>query len=167
MELSVKDRLILINQFLILEKLYPESALPYSRLITALKEGYALSYHSMDDWIDPEGLDLAQCREVHEILEMFRALTLSLGRLKDRSGIDEGAVAFDGFDGHEEAKLMGYARFVLDDEERFPELRPGAGDDFNSHRPMLDRYRRMLREWRACADRANLTRDDIRRITAA
>jgi len=41
------------------------------------------------------------------------------------------------------------------------------GDNFNSHRPMLDRYRQMLAEWKKSAKTYELTKDDTIRIASA
>ena len=38
--------------------------------------------------------------------------------------------------------------------------------DLNSHVPMLEAYRRMLRMWMTCSDRHNLSKEDVIRITA-
>ena len=45
----------------------------------------------------------------------------------------------------------------------FEDMKPEHG--LNSHIPMLDIYRKMLKAWNASADKYKLTRDDIIRIT--
>jgi len=62
---------------------------------------------------------------------------------------------------------MAYAQYYCGlGEGRYKELGLGSGD-FNSHFPMLDRYRAMLAEWKRSADPARLMSDDIVRITSA
>ena len=42
---TLEQRLILINQYKILEKLYPEDAKTYARYQEILNKGYTLHYH--------------------------------------------------------------------------------------------------------------------------
>jgi uncharacterized protein YfbU (UPF0304 family) len=57
---------------------------------------------------------------------------------------------------------MSYARFLKDHGSS---ENVGTGD-LNSHMPTLDRYRVMLRRWKASKNRYDLTRDDVLRIAA-
>jgi uncharacterized protein YfbU (UPF0304 family) len=50
-------------------------------------------------------------------------------------------VKFIGFDGNNESELMGIARFLIDDMERFTSFK---GRELNSHMPTRSMYRRML-----------------------
>ena len=50
-------------------------------------------------------------------------------------------VKFEGFDCNGETNLMGVARFLVDDMDRFQQFQ---GRDMNSHFPSIDTYRRML-----------------------
>lgn len=165
MKLSVKDRLVLINQYLILEKLYEDEASHYQKHRKALEEGYALHY----DWI-VEGLydemSEEECREVLDILDMFSILKRSYDLHKDTIQLEERYVVFSGFDGNNETRQMSYTRYFVVDLDRFHELR-GQGDDFNSHMPSLPRYRRMLREWLNSDNKYELSSKDTIRIAMA
>jgi uncharacterized protein len=55
---------------------------------------------------------------------------------------------------------MGYARFVVEKEGRFRFLKPYK-EDFNSHTPMLDRYRRMIDNWKLTSNHYELTQEEI------
>jgi len=165
MEFSRKERLILCNQCLILEKLYPEDAEGYAQTRKALEKGWALHYSALAQNIYEDGLSEQECQEVLDILSMYSFLTFAYKKLKDTEGIDEQSIKFDGFDGNSETSRMGYVRYFIKDLGRFPEL--DSGGDFNSHIPRIHRYQKMLREWQLSSDKFELTKDDIIRITSA
>lgn len=163
MELPLKDRLILHNQYLILEKLYTDEAETYRRYRAALMGGYARHYSDFVQGFDDE-LSEEASREVLDILQMHDTLKRSYAALVDNSGIDENDIRFRGFDGNNETHLMAYTRYFITGLGHYDEF--GTGD-FNSHRVMLPVYRRMLAEWEKSADKNSLTKNDIERITAA
>lgn len=169
MKLSRIERWFLVNQYRILEKLYPEDAESLAEDREALQRGYEAHYSGMIDFIykDEHTLSAERSREVLDILSMHRALHYGYDALSDKSGIEPAFVQFAGFDGNdeEEGLLLGYARWFCDsDGGRFKELH--RGDDFNSHMPMLGFYRAMLKEWQKSRDKNKLTKDDILRITS-
>jgi hypothetical protein len=159
------ERLILYNQYKILEKLDSREGEAYARCATILERGYTREYSDLFDWMSEE-LDERVSEEVIEILSMFRALTDAYRNLADKSGMDERDINFRGFDGNDESKHFGYASFIIRDKAHFRESR-NAGDDLNSHSGTLDRYRSMLRAWSASANQTSLTRDDVFRIVEA
>jgi len=162
-KLSKTERWILANQHRILEALYPQEAPFFAETREALESGYELHYDP--DYIDNDTLSEEECREVLEILDMHRALHFSYAALGDKSGLELERVRFLGFDGNEETKYMAYCRyFCRHDGGRFPEL--DRRDDFNSHFPMLDRYRRMLDQWRNLDKSHELTKADILKIVS-
>jgi uncharacterized protein len=67
------------------------------------------------------------------------------GKLSDKSGIDSGQLRFPGFDGNNEADLLGYARYYIEDLGHYKRL---GITYLNSHHPTIDTYRRMLEEYR-------------------
>ena len=69
---------------------------------------------------------------------------------------------FQGFDGNEETALFSYCTYIIEDLGRYKELK----GDLNSHTPMLDYYRQMLKEWEKSPNKMKLTRDDIIRLTS-
>lgn len=165
MKLTRAERWILANQYRILEALYPSDG--YDKAREVLECGYELHY----DWIsehiygDRDVMTTSECEEVLAILDMFSMLEAAYEKLADRSGIEEWAVRFSGFDGNNETKQLGYARFFCShDGGRYPELRRG---DFNSHCPTLDAYRRMLVEWEKASDKLSLTKEDVVRMASA
>lgn len=147
MELSKLERLSLINQYLILEKLYPEEADYYAKHRKAVQEGYKLHYKWLFENIDNE-MSEDDCREVLDILEMYRAITWSYMDIKGVKDISEHKYMFKGFDGNNESEQLAYASYFIFDLERYQELLYGKEyASLNSHMPTLDRYRRMLALW--------------------
>lgn len=169
MKLSKLDRLIMSNQYRILEKLIPEEAEYYERNRKAIEEGYTLHYEQLTEFLYDE-LAEEQCKEVLDILDMYRALTFSFQRLEDKTGIKEYYIKFPGFDGNDEleSKMMGYTRYFINDLNRFDELRDDSRfPDYNSHCKMLGIYRRMLEEWKRSGNKHDLSKEEIIKIINA
>jgi uncharacterized protein len=169
MELSREQRWILANQYRILEKLYPEEAEYHARAREVLENGYELNY----DWIAPQiaerTMSADACKEVLDILDMFRALERSYDQLREQpADIEEHAVRFHGFDGNHETDQLSYASFLIEKDGKWQEL-GDHGDHLNSHAPLLGSYRRMFNVWQELPTerRSDLSADDIRRIVAA
>jgi uncharacterized protein YfbU (UPF0304 family) len=147
MELSKIERLQLINQFLILEKLYPEEASYYEQHRIALEQGFALHYRWIVEnvWDD---LSESECRKVLDSLELYRAIQHSYQTLNDKGDLTDTKVRFPGFDGNNESHHLAYAKYFVMDLGRYDELVKGqAYPDFNSHCPMLEKYVRMHHAW--------------------
>ncbi len=168
MDLTKKERLILSLQLRVLEKLYPEEEQDFAIQRRALEDGYALHYEWMTNQFSDE-LSVEQCREVLEILDMFRALTFSFARAEENNhelrNLRRQDIKFRGFDGNNETAHMGYVQYFILDLKRFQELvGEGGFDDFNSHQPMLDTYREMLGVWRQYENRFELSIEQIEKI---
>jgi uncharacterized protein len=80
--------------------------------------------------------------------------------LEDKAGIDALRLQFDGFDGNNEGPYLGYAKYLINRLGYFRESKD-AGDGLNSHFPTLDRYRLILKRWKATPNPRKLTREDI------
>ena len=174
LKLSLTERIILANQLRILEAVDPDEAKFYQHQRDALERGYELEYAELATAFSDDGLSDAECNEVYQILEMHRALHFGQRELPADAGISATDVKFRGFDGNNETKYMAYVRFIRT-EDKYDEM--GDANGFNSHMPMLGRYRRMLRVYseikeqqrRTSEDlsRDNLTVEEIRQILAA
>lgn len=137
----------LINQLLILEKLYPDEADYYAKNRKALEYGFELQYSWLTENLS-EGLTVEECREVLDILDMYRSITFSWNRLNPKERIPDN-IKFKGFDGNNESALRSYVQYFVMDLERFEELKYGQSfPSFNSHTRMLERYKNQLRIWR-------------------
>jgi uncharacterized protein len=161
-KLSRKDRWFLSNQFRILSALYPNEAKNYEEYCKIVENGYELHYDWITEYIYdvPDIVTREESLEMLDILDMFRALNYSYKKLDDKTGIDNNAIKFRGFDGNYETKYMAYVRFMIEDEEKFQESR----GEYNSHIPMLNRYRKMLDHWRYSTERFDLTKEEILKI---
>ena len=167
MDFSITERLIIANQFKILEKLYPEEAEYYAAHRKALESGYKLHYAEIAENFFDE-MSEEECREVIDILDMYRSLTFSFNRLPDKTGIAESEIHFDGFDGNDETRQYLYAQYFIVDLDRFTELTYGQKHpDLNSHGHRLQKYRTMLAVWNSIDDKHNLNPDQIRVILDA
>jgi uncharacterized protein YfbU (UPF0304 family) len=132
--------------------MYPNEADSFAVHRKALEDGYALQYEVMFEHIYDE-MSEEECREVLDILDMYRAITFSFQRLEEAGesleGLTRNDIGFQGFDGNNETKQMSYTQYFVHDLGRFQELTDGNKyKDFNSHFPTMDLYRRMLDEWR-------------------
>lgn len=167
MDLTRVERLMISNQFKILEGLYPEDKEYYELHRKAIDEGYKLHYDDVFESLSLDELTEQECREVLDIFNMYRALTFSYEKLEDKSGVEKESIKFRGFDGNdeEEIKRLIYTRYFINDLDRFEELKyDNDRPDFNSHWPMLEKYRSMLSSWFKINKKFELSREEIIRI---
>ena len=80
---------------------------------------------------------------------MYRTLNNSYRELneEEKNEINLYDISFKGFDGNEEIDYYMYANFYLEDLGRFDELKESEHYAIDSHRNMVNRYRRMLSLW--------------------
>lgn len=162
MELTKVERLILANQFRILEKLDSVEASDSSEAQEILRHGFTLDYESLVSHFSSE-VPETTCREVRDILDLYRALKKALRDLPAGTLKPEDA-DFKGFDGNEEGDHYGYVLFLIETQGKWTESK---SSDLNSHWPMLERYRAMLDSWHQCSSKWELTAGDVSRILAA
>lgn len=92
----------------------------------------------------------ATLKEVVDILDMWAFLERGYARLskQDKQRVAAEAepfrktVAFPGFDGNYESEHLGIAGFLVNELGRFSDFK---GRDLNSHCPLLENYRRMVK----------------------
>jgi uncharacterized protein len=165
--LSLKERLHFSNQLKILEQLNPSEAKHYAEQRQALEEGYALHYTWMFEHLW-DGLSVAECRKVLDILDMYRALTYSADRLRLDELKKHFRFTFRGFDGNNETAYMAYVQYFIVTLGRFDELTYGSPQPyFNSHAPMLETYERMLAVWQKSERKFEPSAAEISRILDA
>lgn len=122
----------------------------YENMIKALQYGFELHYSDVFECLYDEELKAEECREVLDILEMYRGIIYSYNSLKQKGKIEtltEEEVRFPGFDGNNEGKQMSYADYFIKDLDRYSEIEELSRGYYNSHCQMLPRYRSMLRKW--------------------
>lgn len=159
------ERLILLNQNKILSLLSPDEAESRRSHEQILVEGLELEYERLLGAVYDEVFPAASCTEVIDILEMYESMQVSVNSLTNKAGLSD-SVGFPGFDGNNEAAHMTYARFLREDG-RFAHVELQCRDDLNSHFPTLDRYRAMLKVWKALPNRRSLNATEINSILSA
>jgi len=143
MELTDAERLILSNQYQLLAKLEDDDH--YALMAETLRRGYKWLY---DEYLEQSlwpNVDDDKAEFVVDVLDIYSAMKSSYGELEDKSGIEAREVEFPGFDGNNEADLMGFANFLLK-HGRFDDVLNKGGN--NSHMPTVEIYGRMLQAWR-------------------
>lgn len=148
MELTKKDRLLLINQYQILKRLDPDSAKQYDQAIEILKNGYTLLYAQLGAGLTESELCSDKAQLVTDILGACQALEAYKAANPDDKEVGGHAWAtFRGFDAGAEAEYQGYARFLL------------QGDCPASEAPSVAKYRMIASIWAAQGRPAEICRD--------
>lgn len=145
MEITKKDRLILINQYKILAKLEPEDETHYLELISILENGYTIFYSQIDQWISDE-LPVEEGKFVLNILDIYRAVEDIKRSSRDKRLLEHPYSFFRGFDGNNETEHMAFCRFLIETQGKFQEQNQYLlkNDNLNSHMPMREKYMKML-----------------------
>ncbi len=164
--LTPYQRLNLLNQYKILEELAcmnndEDAALYYARNARIVAEGYTLHYGEFQAEITDE-LPEDAAKLVWDTLSMYAAIYRSYGRLSDPKLAKE-QIAFRGFDGNYETKLMDYCRFIVSDLDGFDELR-GNAIGFNAHSERRKTYEAMLRKWTEMGTPSEMNEVQIRTL---
>lgn len=148
-KLSIKERAEFIYLLKILKNQGDEEY-DYDNMIKALQYGYQYHYSDVFDCLFDDELSYEDCREVLDILEMYRGIIYSYINLK-REGqkvtLTEDDIRFPGFDGNNEGKQMSYTEYFIKDLGRYDEIEQLSHGYYNSHWPKLNDYRNMLAKW--------------------
>ncbi len=163
MNLTIKDRLVLANQYEILIALTDseEKKKAYSESLEIIQFGFESEYVNLFPEIDKKVLTEREGEEVRKILEMFCQIQNSLEDLGDIE-VEKSKITFAGFDADHETPQLSYSNYLIKNRLVYQKLTREAID---SHFPMLTIYRRMLDEWRHSDNKYQLTKDDIVRIS--
>ncbi len=146
LNLTDVERRILINQSRILAALYPLETKEFERTVKILSEGYH------EDWPDIvlKGLKAPLLKEelnfVYQVLEMYDWLQKSYYALmlEEKLQIHERGLVFMGFDPNTEAQYLTYARFLIENLDRFSFTE--VVKPLDARRPMKTVYQEMLNE---------------------
>ena len=168
MRLTQAERWILSNQYQILEALQPNDAYATHNLTNAreiVEHGYEYLYSLVSPIMDTVVTE-AEGDEVVSILQMFRVLSQSYNNLPDaeKEGVNTQYTTFRGFDGNDETAQFVFARFFCLNMGNFDEFHDV---EFNSHRFVLPKYRRMLALYAPAHFDDFLDREQIIEITSA
>lgn len=162
LELTDAERLILANQYEILGLLKNDGDDSYERLANNLRDGhkwiYAEKFHLSPNLSDQD------TELVLNILAVYRAIQDSYEALSDKTGIEKHDLTFPGFDGNNEAELLGFSRALAANGN----YRDTIGDPArNSHSGTADMYSRMIEEWKRLGKPYKCTKEQIVAILKA
>lgn len=159
--LTKVERLMLYNQFQILLALQNSaySSDDLSAKCEALTAGYTAHYDHLVDFFDHD-VPRELSEEVIEILEMHRAMYNFYSDI-GQNHYEESEFKFLGFDANEESSYYAYASYYVIDLDRYRELRNGERPSLNTHWPILDTYRKMVRHWKTIGEPRNLSRKNV------
>jgi uncharacterized protein YfbU (UPF0304 family) len=156
--LSRIERLLLFNQYRILEVLVPDLTDTYRMYQEILENGFEFEYDEILKNIYKETLSEEDSKQIIKVLVMYQALR--------RSGLPEEETTFGGYDGNNETDFMSYVDFLYLAQGKFRDVIPSR-DRINSHTPMKDAYRRMLAKWREYREDRELTKEHAQEILDA
>lgn len=149
LDLSTQQRLILLNQYKILEKLYPEEAEKYSQYQDIVVNGFTLHYA---DLINLEYISEPMKKEdmefVLDILDVYDALYDAVKIRQNQPEYKGKKIVFPGFDGNNEYRLIEYMQFFIYKLNRFDCLRKKNSNDYNTHGITKQYYEQMIEKWR-------------------
>lgn len=140
-KLTDTERLILANQYEILSLLNKDEN--YALMAESLRDGYEWLYRQYFDHLS-ENLSPENAEHVLTILGIYSDMHDSYRDLPDKSGIEERHLHFPGFDGNNEAELLGFARSLRKHDRFVSTIGPTAK---NSHMPTTEMYERMIQKW--------------------
>lgn len=149
MELSKKDRLLLINQYTLLKQGAPENAEYYDEMIEILQNGYSIYYSLLDAWIsddmpNEEGQLVLDILSIYSMIEEYKR-----NKPDDHEISRHKAAIFKGFNADLEAQYFCFTNFLIERQQKFGELQQYSEQtfNFNSEEPQADKYRRMIEIW--------------------
>lgn len=160
------ERLQLVNQYKILEKLDSENERQYLTLRKILETGITFCYDKVFEDLSQE-LGSEESYFVVNVVNMFLILQYSFEQLQDKRGLEEGDVLFFGFDKRD------------DDEWRFLECWRRTWTHWHkslkfapdgSRGLSTGRYAKMLEKWNVISQKHKegykLTKEEIKEIIA-
>lgn len=165
-DLSLKDRLMLANQYRILEMLDREHAgqhAAHREILTGAMETHYVTL--LDDFSNDLNIDVSW--DVMDILAMFALLRLSYDHLGGVASVDGQEIEFSGFHPQFESEMLSFAQFYVGKLGRHPWLSEAGNSGLESAVPMLDIYRRMLMTWKSIGMSKVLSADEIHQIVSA
>jgi len=167
-DLTPKDRLILVNQYKILEALGPDEdeVVEYAKAREILRNGYASEIADLFTGITESYVSHKTSLEVCDVLLMFDNIYFAIEQVGDDEIEHSSSLQFSGYDIHGEDEHLKYCTFRLNQPDFTNRIKNKSGN-YNSPRPMIDTYNRMVKAWRESVEPPKLTRDDLVRIAAS
>ena len=178
--LSMKERLILANQYEILSRLATdEDERKHFENIRDIFESGFSRYYSYATEPFSEEVSQDECEFVVDVLDLYSTLYYSwLRNPQAHEEIDEKKVLFKGFDlnDNQEIKYLVFYEFLVEKLERYSEIKDlmnaGKIESFNSHGfgPSMSTLSRMIEKYKEIKKRQgfrvgiDLTLDEIKEI---
>lgn len=168
LELTLKERLVLAQNYRLLALQDPENKDHWERLEEVVAQGYTGMYWMLTEHFAEQSLPEETSDYIHEVLQMWEAIGFAVedGVYVPEDDAERHSAKFPGFDGNNEAELLGYANTFCS-QERYEGLKRD-GRIPNSHMPTRDWYERMLVVWRGRQDRyGRLTGAEVKALLSA
>lgn len=170
MKLSKLERISLIQQHQILQKLHPADASFHEKAVEVLSYGYEYMYDELYQFIydDDDIMSEVECKEVWETLSMFDSIDRTIQDI-EMGHADWQNSKFFGYDGNNEGKFLGFAEFTINREGRFSYLPLQKENYFNSHMPARPIYQRMLKVWQEidASRRFPMSTENLKKVLGA
>lgn len=150
MEITKKERILLINQYKILKALDTENTSKYEELIEILENGFEILYGQIDEWISDD-MPSSEGKLVLDILSIYRIIEFyKQDNPDDLEVINHDYSTFLGFDGNNEAEYLSFTEFLIEHQGKFSEQLKYKvkNDHFNSHFSMINKYKNMVAKWK-------------------
>ncbi|WP_146548172.1 YfbU family protein [Rummeliibacillus suwonensis] len=152
--LSIKDRLIIANQYEILSRLTedPHEKKQFENFRDIFTAGFSRYYSLATEYFSDELSD-EECKFVIDVLSLYRDLYYSREHsVKAKEVIDEKDVLFNGFDLNDETevKYLSFYEFLVKQLGRYEEIKElmesGKIESFNSHGfgPSMRKLKKMI-----------------------
>ena len=161
-------RLTLLNQYLILAAVDPAGRDSWERAADNLQRHRPvdeLPYVDMLRSYAKAPFTTADRSELLDTLDLFEVLQDA-----EDAGLtvaEKGWTSFPGYSGNEETGHLSYYRDIVKDGERWPSLRRSNPKDLNSHFPLRDSYKRMVKQWKTLGSPRKLSQADFDSIQLA
>lgn len=152
--LSLKERLMLANQYEILAKLIndEDEKRYYENLRDVFVSGFSMYYSLATEHFSDE-MSYEECRFVIDVLNMYRILYYSWKNNEEiKENIEEREVLFKGFDLNDdlESRYYSFCEFLVENLGRYSEIKElievGKIESLNSHGfgPSMEKLSRMV-----------------------
>lgn len=164
MEITLTQRLILVNQYELMAHLDEQNADKYRKFQAIIKGGYQLEMKEL--YKDFSQLSEEQCQTILNILEMYQALQVSYNNLQDKSDISEHRLKFLGFCAIREKKHINYLSFIATYNKKYQDV-ISCPNGCDAQTPMWDKYNKMLDVWNECPRKFHLSAVEIKQILSA
>ena len=166
MDISNKDRVLLINQLRILKILDSNNADSYDATIDLLTSGFKIFYSDIEPFLSDD-MPESEGRLVLDVLSLYRMVDHHIHKNPGSKVAEHLYARFDGFDGNYEGQHLAFTEFLINTQGKFRERVIDWNEDFNSHSPCLGKYRSMIAAWENVEKKYDLSEEQVLAILDA